>query len=256
MLHVTIALRAGPREQARAEQLAERLGAVLLRRRTSLAPLLADGGLVYVVGQEKDELRGGDARLTVNEGLLRSRLRSGPFHPMVAFLKGARRVVDGTLGLAGDALHLSGALGCEVIGVEISPILHALLEEGLPRLARSPRPEVADAASRVRPVLGDSLEVLRSMASDAADGVLLAPMYPSPDKAAPGFELLRAVADHHPLREEHVVEALRVAPRLVVKWPPGLEPPAALLGRAAPSGGGRVEYWLVERDPADRRNPG
>lgn len=247
MLYVTIALRAGDPELARAEALAGRLGAELLSRRGSLGPLLDRGHLVYVVGQEKDELRGGDARLSVNEGLLRSRLRAGPTHPMIAFLAGVRRVVDGTLGLAGDALHLSGALGCEVVGVEISPVLHALLEEGLPRLARSPRAEVADAASRVRPVLGDSLAVLRSMAPDHADAVLLAPMYPSPDKAAPGFELLRAVADHQPLRDEHVVEALRVARRLVVKWPPGLEPPPALSGRARPAGGGRVEYWVVER---------
>ena len=89
---------------------------------------------------------------------------------------------------------------------------------------------------------------MAALPADSMDAVLLAPMYLAPDKAAPGFELLRALADHRPLQADAVDAALHCAPRLVVKWPRGTEPPQAL--RQRPTRvilGSRVAYWVVER---------
>lgn len=247
-LVVTTSANAGEPERARASVLAERLEAPWVRRTGAIQPLLDEHELVYVVGRNKDELRGSGARVAVHEGMLRSRLHTGVDHPLIRALAPvgrADRVVDGTLGLAGDALHVAGALGCEVVGVEVQAVLFSLVEEGLARLARSERPEVRAAASGVRARLGDSTEVLASMAPGSADAVLLAPMYPSADRAAPGFELLRQTAEHARLKPEQVAAALRVAPRLVVKWPRGLERPSALPPDSDCVSGHRVDYWIA-----------
>ena len=156
-------------------------------------------------------------------------------------------MLDGTLGQAGDALHVAAALGCAVEGWEHSPTLFSLLEEGLPRLAKEPAP-CGPAAERVQAHHGDSGDAFASLPADYADAVLLAPMYNRPDKAAPGFDLLRAVADHAALQRKTVTAALVVAPRVVVKWPRGAKTPDALDGfRPTLVEGHRVAYWTVER---------
>lgn len=250
-LLVTIATRGGPTEQVRAERVAERCGARTIKRPSSLEPLLARGDTVYVVGKEKDELRWGSSVLAVHEGLLRQRLHTGVQHPLIRALAPsgtATHVVDGTLGLAGDALHVAGALDCAVTGIELSPTLFSLLEEGLARLGANRRAVVARAARHITPVLGDSTEAMAAMEADSADAVLLAPMYPNPDKAAPGFEILRAYAVHDPLSEAAVEAALHVAPRLVVKWPGRAQPPPTLVGKGSERiGGSRVDYWVLTR---------
>lgn len=250
MIRVTTAVKGGPDELARATLIARRLDAELVPRRGSLDRLLEGDATVYVVGRERDELRYRDERLSLNEGLLRSRLHTGAAHPLIAAIAASGRaehVIDGTAGLAGDSLHLSGALGCRVSAMEISPVLFSLLERGLPRLVGSRHAEVSDAASRVRPSLGDCVDQMAALPADSADAVLLAPMYPNPHKAAPGFPILRKMADHQPLTEAQVRAALRVSPRLVVKWPRGLARPDALSGGAQLREGHRVDYWIETR---------
>src|SRR5690606_3468418 len=106
------------------------------------------------------------------------------------------RIVDATLGMAADALHISDVLGCEVLGIEGSPAMYSLLEEGLPRVART-----EPAAKRIRLHFGEAAEVLSTLPDASVDAVYLSPMFLRPRRAAPGFELLRAVALHAPMGE-------------------------------------------------------
>jgi hypothetical protein len=248
---VTTAVRVLPALTQRAKMLSDRLGwPFRSRSRHVLATELEAGGLAYVVGREKDVLRGRDSQLFLHAGLLKSKLHAGISHPLLRALAPsgtANRIVDGTLGLAGDALHIAAALECEVLGYEISPQMFSLLERGLPRLA-SDRAPVADAAKRVRAHLGDCATAMEQMPPDSADAVLLAPMYASPDKAAPGFDLLRGVAEHAKLSPRQIDAALRIAPRLVIKAVRGHRVQQPLEGRnARPIVGHRVDYWVVER---------
>ena len=227
---VTTATRPTQAQLARAAQVAARCGAPLVERRRGLRRHLSDEGaaLAYVVGRHRDQLSNGEASLFVHAGLLEARLGSGLDHPLIRAVTGgrpARRLIDGTLGLAIDALHLAEATGAEVLAIEYAPAIRSLCEEGLRRLAtRWP------GAHRVRVWGGNTLDVLRMLPPDHADGVFLAPMFDEPAAAAPGWDLLRPLALHAPLTEDTVEQALRVAPRVAVKLSPADDVPTFLRG--------------------------
>jgi hypothetical protein len=222
-----------PREAqvTRARALADRLALPYVRRRGPLQ------GFCYVVGRSREELRDGATSLTVHEGMLKARLQSGSTHPLIRAIGPASHVIDGTLGLAGDALHIASALTCRVTGIEGSPVIHALLEEGLTRLGQH-----IDAANRITLCSGEAAETLARLGP--ADAVFLAPMYERPRCAAPGFELLRRVAIHDPLSPSLLRQAHRVAPRVIVKIDRG-EP--ALPGTSMRIRGRAVDYLVLDR---------
>lgn len=215
---VTTASRPDAPMVARAQRVAARCGARYAGRRGALD--LDTDGLAYVVGRACDELRDATRRLSLNVGLLHARRRAGLRHPLIAALvpEGrAETIVDATLGLAMDALHIAAVLDCAVLGIEGSPAIFSLLEEGLPRLARE-----EPAAARIDARFGSAAEVLATLPTGSADAVYLSPMFGAPQRAAPGFELLRAVAIDAPLDAETLEQAARVARgRVVVKVAPG-----------------------------------
>lgn len=250
---------------ARARAVAARCGARYVARRHDSATRLgrrAGAALVYVVSREREEVRrvGGGARgaLHVHPGLFYLKREAGPGHPLLRALAPAagrpvERLVDATLGLAGDALFAASALGVEVVGIEASPVLAALLEEGLARLAAEGLGWSAGAA-RVRLVAGDAAEVLAAMAPGSATAVFLDPMFTTPLGAAPGFDLVRELALDAPLSEALVAAAWRVAARRVVVKVPGAS--AAPDFSAGPGWnrrvrGGAVDYLVIEGELAE-----
>lgn len=90
-------------------------------------------------------------------------------------------VVDGTAGLGRDAFVLA-SLGCEVTMLERSPIVAALLEDGLKRAKDDP--EIGDwIGSRLKLVFASSLSKLEDLGI-SPDVVYLDPMYPHKKKSA------------------------------------------------------------------------
>jgi hypothetical protein len=118
-------------------------------------------------------------------------------------------VVDGTVGLAADALVCARAVGPtgRVLGAEASLAIWALVSEGLAPDARSAPIEVRRLTAR---------ELLQGLPDRSADVVCLDPMFDRPGKAAPGFAVLRRYAVHEPLDEATLAEARRVARRWVL----------------------------------------
>lgn len=84
-------------------------------------------------------------------------------------------IVDATAGLGRDACVLA-ALGYEVVAVERSPILFALLENGLARAAHE-----AQIATRLSLVHGDARDYLQGKTPDV---VYMDPMFPKRSKSA------------------------------------------------------------------------
>ncbi|WP_456373630.1 class I SAM-dependent methyltransferase [Thiolapillus sp.] len=92
------------------------------------------------------------------------------------------RILDATAGLGRDAFVLA-TLGCEVLMVEQSPLVHALLEDGLRRAAGEPGLE--QIISRMSLILGNAVELLESMQPlPRPDCIYLDPMYPHKGKTA------------------------------------------------------------------------
>lgn len=197
---------------------------------------------LYVVARAHDELRdaGGNACF-VQEGLLASKLTTGRAHPFLRAIGEADSVVDGTLGLANDALHIATVLGCTVRGIEGSALLHALQEEGLPRLART-----WPAAAAITTEHGLAHEVLATMASASIDVVSLDPMMSRPKKSTPSFSLLRDFALADRASPALLREAARVArKRVVLKLGKGAPlPPECPLAFARCEQGTEVSYWV------------
>ena len=206
---------------ARATSLSSSLGAPLVPR-LSMEAMVAQTGcdLFYMVGREREELRRIDgARCFVQPGLVPSKLVEGTRHPFIRALRGDDDVIasvfDCTLGLANDALHAAVALNAHIHGAEASPVLAALLEEGLVRMANEGR-AWSGGAARIRMSRGGAVDVLGTLEAGSVDVVMLDPMMKIPRKAAPPFQLLRAFAFSALASGALLTEAARVARRRVV----------------------------------------
>lgn len=130
-------------------------------------------------------------------------------------------VVDATAGWGRDAFLLA-SLGCKVTMIERSPIVAALLEDGLRRAQAEP--DIGDMVKqRLRLVAADAVDWMRAGADVKPDVIYIDPMFPHRTKKAQvkkeSFylqQLLGPAVDG----DELLMAALELAPkRIVVKRP-------------------------------------
>ena len=163
-------------------------------------------------------------------------------------VKGAYKptVTDATAGLGQDAFVLAAA-GCQVTMLERSPIIAALLADGLARAQASRQAALTAANLSLRQ--GDALELLKPD-ERPPDTVYLDPMYPASGKSAAkrkSMRVFRQLVGGDTDASELLALALTVANRrVVVKRPlkaPTLgvrKPSSALLGRTT-----RFDIYLI-----------
>ncbi|MEN8199600.1 MAG: class I SAM-dependent methyltransferase [Thermodesulfobacteriota bacterium] len=140
-------------------------------------------------------------------------------------------ILDATAGLGKDAFLLA-ALGCSVTMVERSPLLAALLEDGLQRASQEE--ELQGIVDRLSLIQGDSTEIITKH-RPPAETIYLDPMYPHSKKSALNRQEMRIIRklvgddqDAAGLLETALGHAKR---RVVVKRPKG----APLLTDKSPS---------------------
>ena len=124
-------------------------------------------------------------------------------------------VLDLTAGLGRDAFVLA-SLGCDVTMVERSPIVAALLRDGLERATHAA--ELAAVIVRMRLIEADAAETMRVL-EERPKVCYLDPMYPHSKKSAlPGKEMLlfREVVGSDPDADQLLELARAVATRRVV----------------------------------------
>lgn len=150
-------------------------------------------------------------------------------------------VLDGTGGLGRDAFVLA-SLGCTVTLIERSPVIAALLQDGIDRARLSP--ETVGIASRMELINEDSRLAMQTMAADGQqfDVVYLDPMFPHREKSALVKKEMRIFQDllsGDPDADELLAPAEALAEyRVVVKRPrlapdlAGKEPTYRLEGKA------------------------
>lgn len=135
-------------------------------------------------------------------------------------LKGEKvpSVLDATPGLGRDAFVLA-ALGCQVHLVERSPVVAALLEDGIRRLTLSN----PDLGQKFVLHHGDSKVVMTSWKNEQIDAVYLDPMFPHKKKSAlvkKEMRLFQQLLGHDTDADELLGPALALAQqRVVVKRP-------------------------------------
>ena len=137
-------------------------------------------------------------------------------------------VVDGTAGLGRDSFILAD-LGCRVLMLERSPVVFALLEDGLARARRADDPWLREVSARLDLLRMDAVDWLSQPAGEAVDVVYLDPMFPGRRKSARVkkemwlFQQLLDDPDQAPVLD---LALTRVQRRVVVKRPakaPALE---------------------------------
>jgi len=212
----------GPEEvthRARAAAVALGLPYVQRKRKAPLWPLLETVAEAFLVFSRVDvTLWDRHGSLTFQPGIAHLRVKrmdSGVLDEDT-FLKvtGAREgesILDCTLGLAQDALVAARAVGPSgrVVGLEKSVAIHAVISEGLKGYALGPR------SARIEVVRADAAVYLAQQPDRGFDVVVFDPMFETPAKAQPSFEMLRRFAEYAPLSPEVVAEARRVARRRV-----------------------------------------
>lgn len=254
-LAVTTSYKPTEAQAARARAVAARMGAAYVVRSGRLAVMFDDleADLIYVVTKRREELRSRTAHVFVNEGMIKLKRTDGAAHPLIRAVAppdapAVDRVVDATIGLASDAVQLSWILSVAVEGVEASPAICCLLEEGLERMARLSR-QWADVCGRISVKEGRAVDRLAELGDESRPVVFFDPMFEQPLGAAPGFDVFRRVAEHAPLDASTLQQAVRVAEhRVVIKVPHGARPTAEVepgfnrrvCGRA-------VDYVIVEK---------
>jgi 16S rRNA (guanine1516-N2)-methyltransferase len=162
----------------------------------------------------------------------RRRRHEGSRQPLAraAGLKPGHRpeVLDATAGLGRDAFVLA-TLGCRLRLIERSPVIAALLADGLHRAAADPA--TAAIAARIELLTGDTIEMLAELtARNRPEVVYLDPMYPHRSKSAlvkKEMRLLREVAGDDPDAPLLLATALSCAGRRVVVKRPRLAPAIA-----------------------------
>lgn len=173
--------------------------------------------------------------------------------------------LDATLGLGTDALVAASQVGTlgKVIGIEHSPILAALVKDGLKTLAQGNYPPVqnpdkekawqalAEAAQRIEVQWGDHLELLTGYPT-FADVVYFDPMFRHTREKSASIRPLHEVANSGSLQDETVAEACRVAKRRVVLKERKASREFGRLGFEIQEGGNysHVDYGIIHKEGA------
>jgi len=196
-----------------------------VRGEKSLAYLYAtEDPQVFVVNHHRGlsyyEEGKGEAFFHPNMAFHRMRnLRQGGTDMLAAVcgLEPGMTVLDGTLGLASDALTAACIVGDggRVIGVEKSLPLYILVREGLKFYAER-EPELRDVTARMELHHADNLDFLRTSADGCCDVLYFDFMFQRPVSASFGIEVIRNYAAYDGITEDHIREAVRAAKQRVV----------------------------------------
>ena len=122
------------------------------------------------------------------------RLHGGGIHQPLARAAGLKSgyrptIVDATAGLGIDAFILA-SLGCQITMIERSPVIGALLEDGLQRATANPATK--DIVGRLQLLIGNSREIITSLSEQPAT-IYLDPMYPHRQTSALNKQEMRTI---------------------------------------------------------------
>lgn len=254
-LAVTTSYKPTDAQVARARSVAAQISAPYSIRSGRLDAMFESLGvdLIYVVTKIREELRSRTEHIFVNPGLIKLKRFDGAAHPLIRAVAppegpAVDRVVDATIGLASDAVQLAWVLDVQVEGIESSPAICCLLEEGLVRMGRLSQ-RWSEVTGRISVKEGRAVDRLAELPEGSRPVVFFDPMFERPLEAVPGFDVFRRVAEHAPLDVPTLEQAIRVAAhRVVVKVPHGARPTAeAEPGFNRRVCGRAVDYVIVEK---------
>ncbi|MCA1597332.1 MAG: class I SAM-dependent methyltransferase, partial [Chloroflexi bacterium] len=205
---VTTARHPDPSTVEEARAAASRMGGCFSPRlEKSLSALHAESGGLPVVVVETTRVAchyGGEV-FFFHPSMTKMRMHddcSGRREPLLEALnlQEGDRVLDATLGRAGDAILIAHAVGepGAVVGLEANPIVAEITRLGLAAYSHGPRPMIA-AMRRVQVCCAEHTEYLSSSPSGSFDVVYFDPMFDVPLSGSTAMDPLRPLAHTEPL---------------------------------------------------------
>jgi SAM-dependent methyltransferase len=176
-------------------------------------------------------------------------------------LKSGQTFLDATLGLGTDALVAAWQVGRsgKVMAFENSPLLAALMKEGLHSLKAKQLPTITNpnkqkawqelilASQRIEVIWGDHQSLLAELPDSSFDVIYFDPMFRHTREKSSSIQPLHRYSDHRPLQAETIKEACRVAcSRVVLKERKGSSEFARLGFEVINSGRySQVDYGII-----------
>lgn len=158
-------------------------------------------------------------------------------------------VIDATAGFGRDAMLLA-LLGCKVIMIERSPMMAALLQDGLKRAQTDPI-FASLIPEKIHCIEGDAIELIPNLLlTQPVDVIYLDPMFPERTKTAAvkkEMQFLHALLGHESVDTTELVELAYATyvSRIVVKRPSAAKPLASnLVHHSVPAGQMRFDVYL------------
>ena len=138
--------------------------------------------------------------------------------------------LDATMGLATDLLIASWAVGEEgkALGIESSPLIYALVTEGLDRMNNQTHPktahslkkqawaELCTASSYIKTIYANHLEYLKSLPDSSIDVIFFDPMFRVTLDKSSSIKPIKIWSNPGSIALETIDEAIRVAKRRIV----------------------------------------
>ena len=125
--------------------------------------------------------------------------------------------LDCSLGSGSDAIVAAYVVGSKgrVMGTESEKVIAALVAEGL-AIGWEKDKRIDDAMKRIEVIQSHHLEILKSLPSKSFDVVYFDPMFRAGIQHSSSISPLRGLANNQALSEDAILEAKRVAKRMVV----------------------------------------
>lgn len=194
------------------------------RNKKSLHSFYNEYANILVVGKDGIQLYNKESNEPLffhpNLAMIRvKRLQKGDHDPFidVTGIKEGDSLLDCTLGYASDSIVASYIVGKtgKVIGVEASPVLAFLIQEGL-KDWEAHNKVIERAMRRIDVINGDHLHVLKNMLDNSVDVVYFDPMFEESIEQSNALQTISLFASHANLSTETITEAKRVARKKVV----------------------------------------
>ena len=244
-LSLSIAVKSDSDRNDQCQRLADELGVALVTEEGSYPYLLvySEDGLSI---QQTGKGAAGPVQVDFSAGATNHRRKHGGRELIVKAVAGNQHqppsVLDATAGLGRDSFVLASR-GYSLTMCERSPVVAAVLKDGLDRARRSGDSELEEIAKRMIFIQGNTLDYLQRLDEiDNPDVIVIDPMFPESKKSALVKKEMRtfhhivgADSDSEQLLEQALMKARH---RVVVKRPKkadylaGLKPNFAVEGKA------------------------
>ncbi len=219
---VTTAHKASVIMEENAVKLAEELGTIYIPRRQFREYIRKNTvDFYYVVEDKRLVIRCNDERLFFHPSLAKVRrknIKMGQRDYLLEALelKGNERILDGTLGLASEAILIADSLNDEgsIIGLEGSKHIYTIVKWGMERYEGEEWIVIALKRISIHNTL--FLKFASSQPDDSFDIVYLDPMFEHPNMASSSMNPMRAFAIYDGITSRDIEEAKRIAKKKVV----------------------------------------